>query len=176
MFLLKIVKKKEKKYHKVCGSEQIKPFFLSSEESLRMLKVLPGFAFLFFYLALIPSHFDKETWRSLQALSLERSTCVWSSAGSPLWISLLPNEDEATVQATREAQGGKCSGPSEVFPACWPPAAGAATWRDSERGCPFCCVLNSHVKYILLSGRVWSSISSQIQLFESRRRSIKTHI
>lgn len=47
LFLLKNVKKK-KKYHKLCAREQIKVTKKSgSEESLGMLKVLPGSGFLF---------------------------------------------------------------------------------------------------------------------------------
>lgn len=53
------------------------------------------------------------------------------------------------------------------FPACWQPAAGAATWWGFEKGRPFYCALNSHWKYILLSrhlplclhrGRFWGGL------------------
>lgn len=62
-------------HHWVCGKEQVKVFsfffFKGSVEALGMQKVLPGSASV-----LIPSHFDRETWRSLKALPPEQSSCL----------------------------------------------------------------------------------------------------
>lgn len=132
-------------------------FFKGSVEALGMQKVLPGSASV-----LIPSHFDRETWRSLKALPPEQSSCLilcrkpTVNLCSPTRVKLQYRPEGVNVENVEDGRRFLLHADSLQL---WQQHdESLRKGRLSKLTCKFFFLLSRHLLLCLHRGRFWGSL------------------